>query len=47
MYWGKEITFLQNKYTKDGCKGKKPLHGRKTVFCVFEYRCIGAKKLQP
>jgi hypothetical protein len=28
--------FLQNKYTKDGCEGKKPLHRRKTIFCVFK-----------
>jgi hypothetical protein len=24
--------FWQNKYTKDGCEGKKPSHTRKTVF---------------
>ncbi len=26
---------------------KKPSHGRKAVFCVFVYWCIGAKKSQP
>jgi hypothetical protein len=39
--------FWQRKYTKDGCEGKKPLHRRKTIFCVFVYWCIGAKKSQP
>jgi hypothetical protein len=44
----KKSPFWQNKYTKDGCEGKKPLHRRKTVFCVFVYWCsIGAKKSQP
>jgi hypothetical protein len=43
----KKSPFWQNKYTKDGCKGKKPLHRRKTVFCVFfVYLYIGAKKSQ-
>jgi hypothetical protein len=43
----KKSPFFLNKYTTDGCKGKKPLHRRKTVFCVFVYLCIGAKKSQP
>jgi hypothetical protein len=43
----KKSPFWQNKYTKDGCEGKKPLHRRKTIFCVFVYLCIGAKKSQP
>jgi hypothetical protein len=30
--------FWQHKYTKDGCKGIKPSHKRKTVFV---YLCIG------
>jgi hypothetical protein len=47
VYRGKKSPFLQNKYTKDGCEGKKPLHRRKNIFCVFAYPCIGAKKSQP
>ncbi len=43
----KKSPFWQNKYTKDGCEGKKPSHRRKTVFCVFVFLCIGAKKSQP
>ncbi len=39
--------FWQHKYKKDGCEGKKPLHRWKTVFGVFVYWCIGAKKSQP
>ncbi len=39
--------FWQHKYTKEGCEGKKPSHRRKTIFCVFVYWCIGAKKSQP
>jgi hypothetical protein len=36
----KKSPFWQNKYTKDGCEGKKPSLRRKTVFCVFVYLCI-------
>ena len=43
----KKSAFWQNKYTKDGCEGKEPSHRRKTVFCVFVYLCIRAKKSQP
>jgi hypothetical protein len=42
-----EKPFWKNNYTKDGCKGKKSLHRRKTIFCVFVYLCIGANKSQP
>jgi hypothetical protein len=42
----KKSPILQKKYTKDGCKGKKPSHRLKTIFCVFVYLCIGAKKSQ-
>ncbi len=40
----KKSPFWQNKYTKDGCEGKKPLHRKKPSFV---YLCIGAKKSQP
>jgi hypothetical protein len=43
----KKSPFWKNKYTKDGCEGKKPLHRRKTIFGVFVYLCIGAMKSQP
>ena len=36
----KKSPFLQNKYTKDGCKGKSPSHRRKTVFYVCACLCI-------
>jgi hypothetical protein len=42
----KKSPFRQNKYTKDGCKGKKPSHRRKTTF-VYLCICVsGCPKLE-